>query len=187
MSVPKNRRNVSELEFFSNAIKLREELTMLMLHDFGAKKTIKNDSLILLKNLESDDRKTILEILAKEQSNPILVKYFPLWFLNMERDFFYRLSRDMVSSISSANTIYPKSIDELDERRKLQTRAICICENMLQELYFIHRVLKIDLNKMMPIVSIINKEIVLLKGWRKSDNKFRKQLKDSSINDQHLN
>lgn len=37
MSVPKNKRTMSELEFFHNALVLRKEMTELLLRDFGIK------------------------------------------------------------------------------------------------------------------------------------------------------
>lgn len=78
MSVPKNKRQLSSLEFFVNAMNLREELMKLMLHDFGAKKKIRESSEILLKNISPYDQKTILEIIEREKSNPVIVERIPI-------------------------------------------------------------------------------------------------------------
>ena len=37
MSVLKNKRSVSSMEFYHNAIMLRKEITLLLLRDFGIK------------------------------------------------------------------------------------------------------------------------------------------------------
>lgn len=42
MSVIKNKRSLSDLEFFHNAIKLRTTMTDLLLRDFGVKAKNKN-------------------------------------------------------------------------------------------------------------------------------------------------
>jgi uncharacterized protein YdaT len=102
------------------------------------------------------------------------------------RDFFFRATRDLICSITYANTIYPISLKELELRREMQTRAIGICEMMLQELYFISRVLRVNISKFMPVVSRVEREISLLKGWRKSDHRFRKAIKNDEKNDPTL-
>lgn len=175
--VVKNQRTLSPLEFFVQAMKIREELTLLMLHDFGAKKKVKSNSEIILKNISHDDRKTILEILEKENSHPVTVERFPSWFMDLERHFFTTILRHLINSIVYANTIYPTSLPELDERRKHQTAAIADCECILQELYFVQRVLQVDINYDMPVVREIEREIMLLKSWRKSDHRIRKMIK----------
>lgn len=42
MSVLKNKRSVSSLEFYHNAITLRREITMLLLRDFGIKDKVRS-------------------------------------------------------------------------------------------------------------------------------------------------
>ena len=42
MSVLKNKRSVSSLEFYHNAIMLRREITMLLLRDFGIKDKVRS-------------------------------------------------------------------------------------------------------------------------------------------------
>lgn len=184
--VVKNKRTLSPLEFFAQAMKIREDITLLMLHDFGAKKKLRSDSEIILKNITSEDKKTILEILEKEKANPVTVERFPAWFMDLERHFFITILRHMMCSIVYANTIYPKSFSELDERRKYQTQAIGDCECILQELYFIQRVLRINLNRFMPTIEGIEREIMLLKSWRKSDRRIRTQIKASMKDDPSL-
>jgi hypothetical protein len=47
----------------------------------------------------------------------------------------------------------------------------------LQELQYTIETLPVDIQKYVRFTDSINKEINLLKGWRKADNKFKKQFK----------
>jgi hypothetical protein len=66
---------------------------------------------------------------------------------------------------------------ELTERRIYQDRAIGNCETLLQEMAYAMSILPNDANKYMGYVDMIQREIALLKGWRKSDNKLKAKLK----------
>jgi hypothetical protein len=48
---------------------------------------------------------------------------------------------------------------------------------MLQELQYTIEILPVNINKYIRFVEDIEKEIKLLKGWRKKDNKFKKSFK----------
>jgi len=93
-SVLKNRRSISELEFFQNAIALRTELTKFILND---------------KNVPKSYR-----------------LYFALPMKS-------KLTA-LMDNITAANTIYPINEHELEQRRDYQTKAIIVCEQILQEL-----------------------------------------------------
>ena len=56
--------------------------------------------------------------------------------------------------------------------------AIADCESLLKELELAIDVLPIDAEKYMRYVEDIEREIALLKGWRKSDNKRIKELRE---------
>ena len=47
---------------------------------------------------------------------------------------------------------------------------------MLQELKYIIEVLPADANKLLRYVDMIDKEVALLKGWRKANGKIAKRL-----------
>lgn len=47
---------------------------------------------------------------------------------------------------------------------------------MLQELQYIIEVLPVDANKLLRYVDMIDKEVALLKGWRKANGKIAKRL-----------
>ena len=77
---------------------------------------------------------------------------------------------------ASVNSIYPINLHELEVRRDYQTAAIGACEKMLQELQYIIEVLPVDANKLLRYVDMIDKEVALLKGWRKANGKIAKRL-----------
>ena len=75
-----------------------------------------------------------------------------------------------MDNIVAANSIYPINMREVEERRILQDRAIMNCEQLLQKLTYCADVLPVSLLKFEPYAVTIDKEIALLKGWRKSTN-----------------
>jgi uncharacterized protein YjbK len=86
--------------------------------------------------------------------------------------------RELMRNITCANSIYPVCEEELTERRIYQDRAIGNCETLLQEMAYAISILSVDANKYMVYVDMIDREIALLKGWRKSDNKLKRKLKN---------
>ena len=75
---------------------------------------------------------------------------------------------------SRANTLYVSKGNrtEYELRRAYQDKAIGCCFVLYQELQYIISMFGTDLNKFIPILESIEKEVDLLKGWRQSDNKL---------------
>ena len=83
----------------------------------------------------------------------------------------------MVYEIASANSIArPVCMAEADERRLHQDRAIMACEHLRLDLQDIIDTVPIEKNWMLQIAPVIEKEILLIKAWRKSDNTMRTAL-----------
>ena len=61
----------------------------------------------------------------------------------------------------------------------MQNAAIGNCEQLLQEFQYIIEVLPVNANKYLRFVDMIEREIALLKGWRKSDNRILKRIKEN--------
>ena len=80
----------------------------------------------------------------------------------------------MTVSITKANSIYAVMQSEWEERRRYQDEAIATCYWLYQELQYITSLFPTDLNRFIPLLEDIEKEVSLLKGWRQSDNKGRK-------------
>jgi len=162
MSVHKNKRTLSKLEFYHNARTLREDITNFLLRDFGVRDKIRNFK---------DDNN--VEITVIEQ--------YPAWLITFFRQTIINLLRQLMQNITAANTIYPISLEELSERRRYQNEAIVNCEQLLCELTYCADVLPVELSKFMPYIDKIAFEIKLLKGWRKSSNELARKIKSGEI------
>lgn len=179
MSVLKRKRNISKMEFYHNAIKLRLMITEFLLKDFGIKSRRRNLEFAKdVYDIEDEDVEEIENILSAYDLKNSFIDNFPSWLIDKERDYFMDLLRSLMKNICSANTIHITNKEEYYMRRNYQTQAICDCENPLQEMQYIIYVTHPNVEKYMPYVDIIEKEIALLKGWRKSDNKIMKSLEE---------
>lgn len=167
MSVPKSQRSESPFEVFHHAYELRRDMTDLLLRDFGYK--------VRDKPKQGDKPKTeaqLVQELAASQRRAA----FHEWYIAEEREEVLSILRKLMADITMANSLYPASAQEYYERRRYQDEAIGCCYRLFQELQYIIDTLPVDVNRYMRFADSIQKEIVLLKGWRKSDNKYRKPL-----------
>ena len=179
MSVVKNKRTESELEFFHNAYILRKEMTDLLLRDFGVKdkvRTVSKEPFIL--KMEKGDQEIMLELFEKYHVTELSEQY-PMWLIEKFRDNILNILHELIMNITAANTIYPVYESEVFERRNFQNRAIGNCEQLLQEMQYVITTIPVNANKYMRYVEMIEKEIALLKGWRKSDNKMMKRIQST--------
>ena len=181
ISVLVKDRGISSMDFFHNAIKLRKMIVELLLRDFGIKDKIRNPKVYANSIKMSDEDKIEWKrITEKYQMNRSVIDEYPKWLIIYFRENILLILRDMIFYIVKANSIYIDSELSYKERRHYQTLAICQCEILLQEFQFVIDVINVDVNKFMPYVELIEKEIALLKGWRKSDNKVLRKLKEQS-------
>lgn len=178
MSVLLINRSLSELEFYHNAIKLYEEISDLLLRDFGIKFKTRsvinaNDRAEVLADFPYMDR--VFRRLDKLEAANVVNEY-PIWLIEHYREQVLQQLDELINNITDANTIYPINDHELEMRRDYQTKAIGNCEKLLQVMQRIMVALPVNANKLLPFVDHIEKEIALLKGWRKANNKIRKRL-----------
>ena len=174
MSVLVRDRSISKLEFYMNAVKLRRQLIFLMGRDFGVKPRIR-DARFYTKKWEPQDATTFAELLEKYGETKVIDDY-PLWMMEHVRDsILYHLSH-MMEHITQAYTIWATTKAEADLRRNAQDLAIADCESLKQELELAVDILPVKAEKLLKYVEAIDREIALLKGWRKSDNKRRAKL-----------
>lgn len=89
--------------------------------------------------------------------------------------------RSITEEVYVANSIYPTYREELVERRVHQDRAVGQCYMLTQELQYAIETLPVDVNKYLRFAEMIQTEINLLKGWRKSDNKFKSALQEGNL------
>jgi hypothetical protein len=151
MSVLKNRRGLSKLEFYHNARKMRREITMLVLRDFG----IHSRGIKFKEDTGSQQPEGFYDELIAEFAKNVRL-----------------LLRNLIWNITAGNTIYPVNSAELQERRLYQDRAIVACEQLMQEMLYCQDVIPVKASKFMPYIEQIEFEIKLLKGWRKANSKI---------------
>lgn len=179
MTVLKSKRSLSDMEFFHNALNLRKYVTFRLLKDFGIKpKVWRRTFLINSNDLTDQERQTLGDLLDKTEHVGAIDDY-PQWFIETERDIIMKIMADLLHHIVQANTIYISSEATADERRSYQNCAIADCERLIQELSYVISIIPVvDANKLMPLVDQTEREIALLKLWRKSDNKRLRAIHD---------
>lgn len=152
-------------------------MTDLMLRDFGIKeKNRKTEIIPKTYHMSDEDKKVFLE-LCEKYTITSTVESYPEWLIREFRESILGILRDLLRNITAANSIYPTTEIEFAERRTLQTRAIGNCEQLLQELQYVISVVPVNAQKYMPYVDMIQYEVALLRGWRKSDNKLLKKIR----------
>lgn len=186
MSVLKAKRKASQFEVFHQLKKMRKEVTDLLLRDFGYnldKATRNVEKTFGGRPYEelSPDEKVRYEKLMKKNIA------FAEWFIADERKVIVDCLRTITEEVYVANNIYPVYWDELVERRIHQDRAVGQCYRLTQELQYAIETLPVDVNKYLRFAEMIQTEINLLKGWRKSDNKFKSALQERVISDSASN
>ncbi len=179
MSVVKRNRKESQFEVFHFFYKMRREITDLLLRDFGyseeklEKKIQKQFGGREYEEL-SDNEKLCYDNLKKRE------QAFAEWFIEDERKAVVDNLRGIGAYIHSANSIIPQYWDELVERRIQQDKALGCCEALKQELHYAIETLPVDINKYTRFSDMIEHEIKLIKAWRKSDNRFKKIVKENN-------
>lgn len=186
MSVLKSKRKASQFEVFHHFYKMRKEVTDLLLRDFGydleraEKKAMKMFGDKTYEELTPEEKARYEKLMAKN-------KAFDEWFIADERQTVVDCLRSICEEVFVANSIYSTCMEELIERRIHQDRAIGQCYRLTQELQYAIETLPVDVNKYLRFADLIQTEINLLKGWRKSDNKFKRAISDSASNFANVN
>ncbi len=163
------------MEFYNTAIRLRKSFIYLLMRDLGVKAKPR-DYKFLTKGMDEKDAAALLAIVEKYHYRKV-PSNVPSWVLVKLRNSIWDYLRDLMTNITRAYTIWATCRAEANERRVAQDRAISACESLLKELELALSILPVDANKYATQAEMIEKEIALLKGWRKSDNKRFKGLK----------
>lgn len=132
MSVLKNKRGLSDLEFYRNGIVLRKNLTELLLRDFGIRSKIRKSTAIT-KHMTEEDAITFQNLVDKYECTNIIDEY-PDWLIDKMRNNILNLCYLMIMNITAANSIYPTNESEYYDRRNYQNHAIGNCEQLLHEI-----------------------------------------------------
>ena len=184
MSVIRARRSMSDLEFYHRALKIDTELTNLLLKDFGIRDKVRDIKYYCdIKKMSEDDKETLLHIAEKYKLDDKIIEAYPMWLIEHYRETILRDLDDLFYNITQGNTIYPRSKDEWEEKRKYQTKAIANCSNILHTLQRLSNILPINANKFSRYIDMIDEEIKLLRGWRKANNRMLKTVCETNAPD----
>ena len=177
MSVPVGRRKQSRFEAEHQLFKLRDEVTALVMNQFGFSKEKH------LKNIERyrETHKASGNIDEVTERWKAKTEVFYSVFIPEERKAVLDILRKISSEFTFANSIYPSEtpakIAEFCERRKHMDAAISNCYVLKQELNYIIRTLPVDLNKFTRFAELIDKQVALFKGVKQADNRLIKPRK----------
>lgn len=180
MSVVKSKRGKSRLEVIHNYYKLRERMTFVLFNDFGysRKKAAARISHKYFLNQPREDLAEAEKIVYDDMldhSDRIFKE-----FVERERAYLTKLMQELGTHLVSANGIYMTIPEEAIERRLEQDKAIAACYSIVAEFNCVLRTLPVSASKYAEVSKLIRREIGLIKGWRQSDNRRRKQLLDSA-------
>lgn len=166
MSVLLINRGLSELEFYHNAVKLYDDMTGLLLRNFGVKpnkKPVISDTEKEKVLADYPFMNRVFRRMEKLENAGVLTEYSD-WLIEHYRNALLKQLDELLDNITDANTIYPINAHELEVRRDYQTKAIGNCEKLIQIMQRLMGALPVDVNKLLPYVDMIDKEVALLKG-----------------------
>ncbi len=173
MSVLANKRKESQFEVFNHFYKVRRSVTDLLLRDFGYSPEKADKHLQKMfgdKNYDELSEEEKIKYMRKKSKN----ESFEEWFILEQRKVVLDCLRGVQECIFVANSIYPQYKEELIERRIYQDKATGQCFRLIQELQYSIETLPVKIDIYLQLSKDIEKEINLIKSWRKSDNKFKK-------------
>lgn len=186
MSVIKRKRKPSQFEVFHHLYKLRRDITDLLLRDFGY--SFEKSEKKLNKRFRNRPYEELTDS-EKKQYDRLKARWkaFDEWFIQDERKVIVDCLREITKHVYIANSIYPTVPEELIQRRIHQDEAIGQCYRLTQELQYSIETLPVDVNVYTRFGESIQTEINLIKGWRKSDNKFKGVISTSAANFANVN
>jgi len=174
MSVPAGRRKESKFEAWHHFYKLRKEVTILMLLDFGFSPE-KYDKQVEKYRHDHANCENVDEVVSRWKKK---AENFSAWYIDEECKAILDILREIQKEFTIANSIFPSETDakisEYCERRKHLNEAIGLCFALKQEIQAVIEALPVDINKYKRFVNLADEQIALFKGIRKSDNRFLK-------------
>lgn len=175
MSVPKSKRNLSDLEFYSNAMMLYKEINIIFINNFNTIKNHKYNRSFIVTDYNVYTPNKELNKIIREYNNDIHLAIINLqdWILIRKRDIILKLLDQLINYIVYANSIYPTCKKEYEEKRLYQTKAICTCRAILTHFQLITEIFhEIKIDKYKRYIDMLSYEIKLLKDWRTKSNKY---------------
>lgn len=159
MSVLVSNRKESKFEAISYSIELHNMLIDLMQRGFGIKDL---NHFVQIRYAYGKDEK---ENFAKYR---FLMQNF--------KTRIDQLASLLTNNLRAANSTYPTTMHEYEQRRDYQNSAIVNCEQLIKELQRVVEIFEVDVNIYGRYVKAIDREIGLIKKWRQRDNKIKSHL-----------
>lgn len=160
MSRKKNERPQSPMEFVAAAEKLYRKVYEDTRFDFGIKDepdTIDSDGNVRPgRKLYTESKEFI------QQTKTQMLTYAEM------TDFY----------VQSADSHYPRNLEILTERRKMQDNAIAALRTLKRRYQINLDILHVKRSKYSDTVELIEHEISVISGWRKADNKWETKFKE---------
>lgn len=159
MSVLASKRKESKFEAITYSLELHNMLLDLMQRSFG------------VKDLEHFVR--VRYAYGKDETEDF-AKY--RYLMSNFKNRIDQLASQLTNNIRAANSTYPTSMREYEQRRDYQNSAIINCEQIIKELQRVVEIFEVDINVYGRYVKAIDREIGLIKKWRQRDNKIKAYL-----------
>lgn len=159
MSVIVSERKESKFEAITYATELHDMLIDLMQRSFGIKDL---DRFVRHRYAYGKDEK---EDFSKYR-----------YLMNNYKKRIDNLASLLTSNVRAANSTYPTSMHEYEQRRDYQNSAIVNCEQLIKELQRVVEIFEVDINIYGRYINAIDREIGLIKKWRQRDNKIKSYL-----------
>ena len=174
MSVPKGRQKESKFEASHQLFKLRDEVTKLVLYDFGFSAKKYRAQIEKFREWHKNDPNVEEQVANMQQR----CESFEKWFIDEEGRAVLDLVRRMEEEFAIGNSIYPSEtparLMEFLVRRWHVNRAIGLCYALKREINYVIRTLPVDINKYDRFAKAIDQQVALFKGVRKADNRLIK-------------
>ena len=177
MSVPKGRRQESRFEARHHFYKLRDEVTAMILNDFGYSEEKYRKKMEKYRHDHRNDA-NIEDIVDRwERKN----QSFKKWYIDEEARAILQILREIEEEFTIGNSIFPSDtpskLPEFLTRRQHMNQAIGLCYMLKQEIQYVIRTLPVDMNKYERFAELIDEQIALYKGVRQADNRLIKARK----------
>jgi len=188
MTVLKSKRRESNFEVFNHSKKMKHEIVNLLKREFGFSQKKFEDELRKEFGGRSFGELSKQDQEIYDRTKEKWLKFYKQ-FVEKERDKILESIDNLQNEIDFANTIYPTNDIGLTKRRLHQEAAIGWCNVLLNQLQFAVDELPVNVNSYMRLAEMIDRQIALLKKWRKSDNSFKKTwaVADSAANFANVN
>ena len=173
-SVPEGRRSQSDFQTDHEIAKLRDEVTALVMNQFGFSKEKYQRQIEKYRDQHKQDP-SVDEIVARYAAK---CEFFKERFVPREYDRVLDIMAEMDSYFTMGNSIFPSDTPakffEWLTRRLYVTMAIGKAYVLKREINYVIRVLPVDINRYYGWAKKIDHLVSLMKGVRQADNRFLK-------------